>query len=638
MIHRVLKSISMAWLIGVGMPVLGAAAEANPAKAAAPLASLIEAMPARGFYDAPVMVRLDAGSAGAQIRFTTDGTEPTAARSQPYTAPFRLEHSTVLRAAVFDGSRRISAVATHTYLFLEDVLQQPKEQPGLPNGPTAWNGFPAAYAMDPRVVHDPAYAPRLKAALHSLPTLSVVCPPQDLFGARRGIYLNSTQRGADWERACSIEWIAADSGPGFQVDCGLQMQGNQVRIPEKSPKHSFRLVFKDQYGPGKLKFPLFPDSPVKSFNTLILRGGYNNTWLHWDAPQRDRAQPNRDGWLKDSFRAMGWLTTHDRYVHLYLNGLYWGLYDVSERPDGAFASAYLGGKKEDYDVINESEVKGGKGDAFARLQGSRNLATPARYAAVLPQLEMTRFIDYLLLNYYAGNQDWGENKNWYALRRREPAGPFQFFIWDGEHIFEHLDDDAVKRPYESPLRIAKELMANADFRLAFADRVQKHCFNGGSLTPESAAARWVTRSRQIDLAIVAESARWGYYRSRAPFTRNENWLPEQRRLLEGYFPKRTGILLRQLRAAGLFPEVAAPVVQTQKSGDPAPPRIAFAAPGRGEIYFTTDGSDPRLAGVGTPSPKATRYAEAITLRAPDLLKARVLLGQTWSPLTEVALP
>lgn len=632
---RWLKSASLALVMSVGASVLSAAVAPVSAKAATPsLPSLIEAAPARGLYDAPVMVRLDSRQVGAEIRFTTDGTEPTA-HSQSYTTSLRLEHRTMLRAAVFEGGRRISAVATHSYLFLDDVLQQPKDLPDLPSGPSAWNGFPAAYAMDPRVVQDAAYGPRMKAALRSLPTLSVICGPQDLFG-RRGIYVNSTQRGDGWERAASVEWIAADGTAGFQADCGLQIQGNQNRVPEKSPKHSFRLVFKDQYGPSKLKFPLFPDSTVKSFNTLILRAGFNNTWLHWDAAQRGRAQLNRDGWLKDSFRAMGWLTTHDRYVHLYLNGLYWGLYDVSERPDAAFAAAYLGGEKEDYDVVNESEVKGGTGDAFARLQGSRGLANSVRYTGVLPQLEMTRFIDYLLLNYYAGNQDWGESKNWYALRRREPAGPFQFFVWDGEHILENLDDDTIKHPVETPFRLVRELMANTDFRLAFADRVQQHCINGGALTAENAAARWVARSRQIDLAIIAESARWGYYRSRAPFTRNEHWLPEQRRLLETYFPKRTDVLLRQLRAVGLFPEVAAPVVQIQRTGEPALPRIAFAAPDHGEIYFTTDGSDPRLPAVGKVAPTAILYVEAIRARAPAMLKARVLHGQTWSPLVQVA--
>jgi hypothetical protein len=595
---------------------------------------MVEAAPQRGFYDAPLAVRLDAPQAAGQIRFTTDGTEPTA-QSSAYTAPLRLEQPTVLRAAVFAEGRRVSAIATHTYLFLDSVLRQPRAVPGLPS---SWNGFPAAYAMDPRVVEDPAYAPVMKAALRSLPTLSIVCPARDLFDPGRGIYVNSLERGDDWERAVSVEWIPADRGPGFQIDGGLQIQGNMNRVPEKSPKHSFRLLFKERYGPGKLKFPLFPESPVKSFNTLILRAGFNNTWVHWEAAQRDRTQPNRDGWLKDSFRAMGWLTTHDRYVHLYLNGLYWGLYDVSERPDAAFAASYLGGAREDFDVINESEVKGGTGEAFARLHGIRGLADPARYAAVAPQLEIARFIDYLLLNYYAGNQDWGERKNWYALRRREPAGPFQFFVWDGEHIFENLDDDVVRRPHEPPLRFVRELMANADFRLAFADRVQKHCFGAGLLTPESVAARWIARSRQIDLAIVAESARWGYYRSRAPFTRNEHWLREQRRLLKDYFPKRTEVVLRQLRAAGLFPAVSAPAVQTPQAGEPASGRIAFVAPERGEIFFTTDGSDPRQAGAGTLSPKASRYAAAVTLSPSTTLKARVLHNQTWSPLTEITVP
>jgi hypothetical protein len=632
--QRVLKAATLVALCALALPLCGAAADAK--SAAASLPALLDATPARGFYDAPIEVRLETRVAGAQIRFTLDGTEPTAGRSQSYTAPVRVEHPTVLRAAVFEGSRRISAIATHTYLFLADVLQQAKEQRGLPNGPRAWNGFPAAYAMDPRVVHDPAYELRMVPALRALPTVSMVCAPPDLFG-RRGIYLNSTERGDDWERGCSIEWITADGKAGFQVDCGVQIQGNQNRVPEKSPKHSFRLVFKDQYGPGKLKFPLFPDSPVESFNTLILRGGYNNTWLHSQPAQRERAQTNRDGWLKDSFRAMGWLTTHDRYVHLYLNGLYWGLYDVSERPDGAFAAAYIGGKKEDYDVINESDVKGGTRDAFVRLEGSRGLTDPARYMAVQSQLEMTRFIDYLLLNYYAGNQDWGEDKNWYAVRRREPPGPFLFFVWDGEHIFEHLTDDTIKRPFETPLRIASALWPSAEFRLAFADRVQKHCFNGGALTPESAAARWVARSRQIDLPIIAESARWGYYRGATPFTRNENWLPEQRRLLTEYFPKRTGVLLQQLRSIGLFPEIAAPVMPPPGAGDASPRRVTFTKPESGEIYFTTDGSDPRQSGAGTVSPQATRFAEPIDVRAPGVLKARTLAGKSWSPLTEVVL-
>ena len=109
---------------------------------------------------------------------------------------------------------------------------------------------------------------------------------------------------------------------------------------------------------------------------------------------------------------MGWVSGHNRYVHLYLNGLYWGVYDFAERPDADFAAAYLGGSKEDYDVINEFQVKDGTMDGFQRLKSIQGLASPSQYEKLKIWLDVTQYIDYVLINYYAGNEDWGENKNW----------------------------------------------------------------------------------------------------------------------------------------------------------------------------------------------------------------------------------
>jgi hypothetical protein len=67
----------------------------------------------------------------------------------------------------------------------------------------------------------------------------------------------------------------------------------------------------------------------------------------------------------------------------------------------------------------------------------------------------------------------------------------------------------------------------------------------------------------LDLAIIAESARWGDYRrdvhpyKTGPYeryTRNEHWRPEIDRLLNDYFPKRTGVAVEQFRSAGLYPK------------------------------------------------------------------------------------
>jgi hypothetical protein len=125
-------------------------------------------------------------------------------------------------------------------------------------------------------------------------------------------------------------------------------------------------------------------------------------------------------------------------------------------------------------------------------------------------------------------------------------------MWDGEQVLHDVRDDTVSQPYEVPFRMVEELKGNPEFRRAFAARAQKHFFGDGALTPPACAARWMKRAKEVDAAIIAESARWGYYRRGTPYTRDKDWLAEQERLLKDYFPRRTGIVLEQLQAAGLY--------------------------------------------------------------------------------------
>jgi len=581
----------------------------------------------RGFRDAPFSLKLTSPTNGAVIRYTSDGSEPALTNGTESIAPLNIANTTLLRAAAFKDGTRVSAVATFSYIFLDQVLRQPAAPPGLPAGPRAWNGMPSGYQMDLRIVDDPVYRDRMRDAFKSLPMVSVVCRREDMFGPR-GLYLNTMQRGDEWEKPCSVEMVLPDGGTAFQIDCGIRIQGNVNRVPNRSPKHAFRLLFREQYGAAKLQYRLFPDSSVKKFDTLVLRADYNNSWVHWDPQARPRAQRTRDAWMKDSHRAMGWVAAHNRYVHLFLNGLYWGIYDFTERPDADFAAAYLGGSSEDYDVVNEFQAKNGTLDAFNVLHSIHGLARNEQYQKLQQSLNITQYIDYLLLNYYAGNQDWGENKNWYAIRRRTPPEPFQYFVWDGEQLLHDVQDNTVIEPYETPFRLAEELKGNAEFRLAFADRVQKHFFNDGALTPAACVARWMKRAEQVDRAMVAESARWGYYRRNPPFTRDREWIVEQKRLVRSYFPQRTGIVLEQFRAVGLYPKIAAPVF-SQEGG-----AIAITSPNGGAIHYTTNGLDPRVAFTGAVAPHALTYASAVTLSASVPVKARVLKDRVWSALME----
>ena len=114
-------------------------------------------------------------------------------------------------------------------------------------------------------------------------------------------------------------------------------------------KHSFRLLFKGLYGPTKLRYPLFGDDAAEEFDTITLRAGANDGYA-WSGNETN-VQYTRDQFMRDLQLDTGNAASHGRFVHLYVNGLYWGLYNPCERPDASFSSSYYGGEKEDWDAF-----------------------------------------------------------------------------------------------------------------------------------------------------------------------------------------------------------------------------------------------------------------------------------------------
>jgi hypothetical protein len=565
----------------LAVPVgLRAAAAALPAP---------EASVRSGWQSAPFDLTLRAAP-GATLRYTTDGSEPTASHGTVFAGAIRVETVAVLRAVAIAADGTASPTVQRTYLFLEQVVNQSATPPGFPatwgSNPNLPQGrVPADYGMDadplrtnPRNTQspiDPAKAQRLRDGLHDLPVLSVALDVAGLFGAN-GLYPRSLVKQPVLEKKAAVEMILPDGTPAFAVTAGLRIHGNASRQAEKTPKHGFKLSFKREFGEANLHYPVFEDSPAKKFDDLVLRPDFGVSWLHWsNAPgesfgsyQRDRAVRFRDAWLKDTFRAMGHAASHNRFVHLFLNGLYWGIYDLTEQPTDSFAERTFGGAKEDYDVIDQGGVAAGTAAAYRTLVGLTRLELPANYAKIQELLDVTEFIDYTLLHLFAGHQDWGFSKNWYAIRRRVdgPAGRFRFLPWDGENI---LLDETINRVQPGqdlggfPGNLHAKLMANPDYRRAFAERVQLHLLTpGGALTWEANVARWKKWQAVLDRPIVAESARWGDYRrdvhraltgSFALYTREDQWLAENKRIVDSYFVHRGDIVLAQLRTAGLYP-------------------------------------------------------------------------------------
>ena len=507
----------------------------------------------------PVEVRLSCTAADARIVYTLDGTTPSAVHGETYRDAIQVATTTVMRTAALSDGQIISPVETCTYLFPNDVATQTGK--GLPAtwGENDGKLVPALYAL-----HFENGSDELPRALRAIPSISIAMDPADLFGTEGGIYTHPKENGAKWERKGSAEWIEPDGSPGFRIDCGIRIHGGWSRRPEESPKHGFRLLFGPKHGGQKLSFPIFgPDGP-KQFTTLVLRNGNNNSWLHPSSEERRRAEYIRDQWMRDSQRAMGYPSARGTFVHLYLNGLYWGVYNVTERPDADFAADNFGGSRKDYDVLRADKPLEGDREAFKRMMEvvDGGLSTESGYGAVQQWLDLREFADFLILNYYGANGDWDGSSNWYVIRRR-PSGKFHFVVWDGERTLEGLDDNTIAFDSDnSPPRIFHRLCENPEFRELFAQRASALCSGDAPLSPEACARRFERWSSFLDSAILGEAARWGSYRRDVhPFrigpyelyTRDQHWRPEVHRLLTDYFPKRTAVVLKQFEAQGLYP-------------------------------------------------------------------------------------
>jgi hypothetical protein len=629
-----------------------------------------------GFYESPFHLSITSDIPNAAIYYTTDGSVPTKTNGTLYVSALQISTTTVVRAVIFIDGEAPGITSTQSYLFLNDVIRQTNTPAGYPAnwGPyTAISGNAVAdYEMDSDMMKDETFAASVKKSLAELPTVSIVTDKSHLFSASTnpdtgGIYMytgapitNTTYAlGRGWERPVSFEYFDKDSS--FQVDCGIRLQGGHSRRPEKSPKHSFLLVFKSKYGLSKLNYPLLGKNGSTIFDNLILRASFGNTWVHQENNLRTKATYQEDIWAKDTQRAMGHPASNSVYAHLYINGIYWGVYAPSERMDKEFAENYMGGDEDNYDVIKDyAEVSDGNILAWNKMMQMANagLETNEKYQLIQGKkldgtpnyeneslVDVVNLADYMLINFYGGNTDW-DHHNWAAIRNRtNPGKGFKFLCWDAEMMFASLNTNILdENNSNSPSRVYQQLLKNTDFKHLLADRIQRHCFNDGVLTPDSAKARWIKKSDKLNNPILAESARWGDYRrdvhrfqEAGPFslyTKENHWLPQQNFILNTYFPQRTSKFITQLRDAGLFPAVDAPVfyINNNKAYQrfiSVNDKLSMTSP-HGTMYYTTNGTDPVNLNSGTITENAVLYTQPVTLSKSAHIIARTFHNGQWS--------
>ena len=591
----------------------------------------------RGFYSEPFEVEIRTDTEGATIRYTLDGSEPGAATGRVYDGPLLIQGTTTLRAMAFLDDLEPTNIDTQTYIFLDDIVVQDAAATIARGFPRNWGGTGADYGMDPDVIGQGGrdrfggrYSETIREDLLSLPTISVVMNTEEMFGSR-GIYTNSGSRGRAWERRSSIELLYPDGEDGFQVNCGIRIQGGAFRSHGLTKKHSLRFLFREVYGDSKLRYPLFGDDAPERFDTIVLRANSNDGW-QWSGAGDDPLFI-RDSFGRETVLAMGNVSSHERFIHVYINGVYWGLYNAVERPDHSFSSTYFGGEKEDWDAYSNGSTTNGNTQAWSSMLSlaRQGLQTDAAYQRIQGRnpdgspnpafphyVDVDNLIDYMIANLYVGNTDWPHKNYWVGFNPAEPSG-FKYYMWDSEWSMGIRSDLSTNRVSvgNGVAEVYGRLRTNPEFQVRFGDRLHRYFSSGGALyvdpdnqdwDPEHPernrpAERFMRLANTVDRAVVAESARWGDKHSGSPYTRDQHWARERDNILNNYLPRRSEVVLNQFRGARLYPTVSAPEFN-RRGGFVEPGFILTMRTSQGSIYYTVDGEDPRLPG-GDTSPLAS---------------------------------
>ncbi|MHC4477590.1 MAG: lamin tail domain-containing protein [Planctomycetota bacterium] len=619
-----------------------------------------------GFYDGLFEVIITCETPGATIGYTTDCSWPADGGAE-YTGPIDVNKTTCLRAAAFKTGWLACKTQTRTYIFLDDVLTQAK--PAGFNDEIDWG-------MDPNVVNDPCYGGEImKNALKAIATLSIVMEYNDVFSSESGTFLNGSQCGGNWpyEHPASLELIYPDGREGFSFNCGVQPHGalrTNPGDPRRGKKHSMDVIFKGMYGPTKLRYPLFESAPLHAslatdvFDKVVLRAGFGMSWA--TAGQLDKVCYTRDQWARDSQIEISGIGSHGAFFHLYLNGLYFGIHNAAEEANHRFASAYMGGADDDWFAVKASIERDCPGniiagdrtrfDEMVSRAEAKDLEDPNRYEEFTTFLDIDRYIEYLMVLWYNGGGDMYDN-NWFGVMGTYPPGGFMWFCWDTEaswgigggippgspaggawfpYYFEQSYQDTHPNDVAVSNRIAKVWRAvqeNADFRMRFADRVYKHCFNNGPLTDDNSIARWNTLNDSMRDAVIAESARWGDSLIQPARTRDEHWTPAIQDVCD-LMAGNVAVFISALRDYGFYPDIDPPMFNQHGGKVAAGFGLTMTNPnGSGTIYYTLEGNDPRQKVTGNAVGMA--YTSPITLNQSVCVNARVFDDPNWSALKEV---
>ena len=489
-----------------------------------------------GFYKEGFYLTLTATSPDQRILYTTNGADPSMSSSSvhngetiEYLKPIFIEENrnVVIRGMTFDKDGTRSNVITHTFFV----------KPGV--------------------------------ASHTFPIMSITTDPDGFFNDERGIYVpgnlyqniypetpwinpaNYTQRGLKWERPIYLQMFNSTGEVLLAQNAGVRVHGGgSTYFPQKS----LRIYAKQEYDPqGQFIYDFFPslnnrfqDGEVTTFKTLILRNGGNDwQWTFFkDALSHDILTPTK-------------LDIQAYYpVVVYLNGEYWGLYNLRPRFDSDYFNKFYKIEGNDIALLEEVMITkiGNLGESSTLRIGddkdlqhfenlfkmidtdyldneykvSSTLSDPEKYTEFSLSIDIENLIDYYAVQIYFNNADWPGNNEfiWRKKVSNQVLGSDVHYGHDGKYRWMIVDTDfGFMNPsnnklasvlsdsdieYTGVLRstfFIRSLMQNIEFRNAYINR-SADLLN--TLLKENVVINKINQFEQLYYPEIDEQiARWG---------------------------------------------------------------------------------------------------------------------------------
>lgn len=407
--------------------------ESNPKKPTPVIATAPTLKLPSGFYDKPPALTITLEGDG-DIYYTTDGSWPTLENGDKYVKPLILDSTTVVRARTIAPKAVSSRVVTGVYFIDERDFK--------------------------------------------LPVISVVATPYHLRDEKVG-HLRFRNRRKNYAHPCHVTYFDQARNLAFDQGMNLKLQG---RFSRRFRKKSFTIKADNMYGPDRIAYKVFDDQDIESFDGLVLRADCNYAGFI-DDEKNTAGERIRNELMYMLNKQMGSKVIMQAYqpAVFFLNGEYFGLYNVMERKNKDFIKNHYGISK--IDMVNPA-VKRGKEYVFEVYAGDRqhydrmvnylainDMEHDSIYERLDTWVDFETFIDVWVYEVWHGKGDHLSNSR--LWRPRTEDGKWESISFDHDHWKEH-DYETLRRfmnKDKGKTWLFNRMIKNPKFRARWSNRM-----------------------------------------------------------------------------------------------------------------------------------------------------------------------